>query len=180
MRVVPASIFGSALVVVALVVAACWSGTADDDPGTTTATIAPTATSVPGPGGCDDVTALFSVEAVLDGPAGRCLDWVDRSYGRAVRGSTGSATIWSRRSEYGTALIVGALHTLGLGWFGPADIAVSESIVNPDELTGVPRLFLIRPGRLRPRYAGESLVRPLPPSGRSGAQQQPPSRPVAP
>ena len=138
-------IFGSALVVVALVVAACSSGTADDDPGTTTATIAPTATSIPGPGGCDDVTALFSVEAVLDGPAGRCLDWVDRSYGRAVQGSTGSATIWSRRSDYGTALIVGALHTLGLGWFGPADIAVSESIVNPDELTGVPRLFLIRP-----------------------------------
>ena len=40
---------------------------------------------------------------------------------------------------------MGALHTLGLGWFGTADIAVSESIVNPDELTGVPRLFLIRP-----------------------------------
>ena len=69
--------------------------------------------------------------------------WIGPTVG--LWGSTGSATIWSRRSEYGTALIVGALHTLGLGWFGPADIAVSESIVNPDELTRVPRLFLIPP-----------------------------------
>ncbi len=73
------------------------------------------------------------------------MEWVDRSYGRAVRGSTASATIWSRRSEYGTALIVGAVHTLGLGWFGPADTAVSESIVDPGERVGVARLFLIRP-----------------------------------
>jgi hypothetical protein len=69
---------------------------------------------------------------------------LDKSYGRVVRGSTGSATIWSRRTGYGTALVVGAVHTLGLGWFGAADAAVTESLVDPGDLVGVPRLFLIR------------------------------------
>jgi len=73
------------------------------------------------------------------------LEWVDRSYGRAVLGSTGSAAIWTRRTEYGAALIVGAVHTLGLGWFGPADTTVAESMVNPGDQIGIPRLFLIRP-----------------------------------
>ena len=116
-----------------------------DATGTTTTTVATPATSAPPPVACDRPTSLFLVEAVLDGPAGSCLEWVDRSYGRAVQGSTGSATVWSRRSEYGTALVVGAVHSLGLGWFGAAGTAVTESMVNPGDLTGVPRLFLIRP-----------------------------------
>ncbi len=93
---------------------------------------------------CDEVTGLFAVEEGLDGAVGSCREWVDSSLGRAVRGSTGSASIWSRRSEHGTVLVVGAIHTLGQGWFGPADTAVVESIANPEEQTGIPRLFLIR------------------------------------
>ena len=95
--------------------------------------------------GCDDVSPLFVVEEVLDGAGGSCREWVDSSFGRAVRGSRGSASIWSRRSEHGTVLVVGAVHTLGEGWFGPSDTAVMESIVNPEDQIGVPRLFLIRP-----------------------------------
>jgi hypothetical protein len=102
-------------------------------------------TPIPTPVVCDDVTPLFAVEEVLDGAGGSCREWVNRSLGRAVRGSTGSASVWSRRSENGTALVVGAVHSLGQGWFGPADTAVTESIVNPEDQTGVPRLFLIRP-----------------------------------
>ena len=100
--------------------------------------------TVPTAVACDDVTALFAVEAVLDGSGGSCREWVDISLGRAVRGSTGSASIWSGRSEHGTALVVGAVHTLGQGWFGPADTTVVESIVNPENQTGVARLFLMR------------------------------------
>ncbi len=106
--------------------------------------------TVPTPVGCDDVSPLFAVEEVLDGAGGSCREWVDSSFGRAVRGSTGSASIWSRRSEYGTVLVVGAVHTLGEGWFGPSDTAVMESIVNPEDQTGVPRLFLIRPDGVGP------------------------------
>ncbi len=101
--------------------------------------------TVPTPVACDDVTALFAVEEVLDGARGSCREWVDSSLGRAVRGSTSSASIWSGRSEHGTVLVVGAVHTLGQGWFGPTDTAVVESIVNPEDQIGVPRLFLIRP-----------------------------------
>jgi hypothetical protein len=66
-------------------------------------------------------------------------------YGRAILGTTGSATVWSRRTETGTALIVGAVHTLGEGWFGGSNTPVAESIVDPGSWTGVPRLFLVLP-----------------------------------
>ena len=124
-----------------MLVAACSSGAA----GSTTTTVTTPATSTPTPVACDRPTPLFRVEAVLDGTDGSCLEWVDTSYGRAVQVSTGSATVWSRRSEYGTALVVGAVHSLGLGWLGAADTAVTESMVNPADMIGVPRLFLIRP-----------------------------------
>ena len=93
---------------------------------------------------CEDVTALFAVDVVLQSPGGSCWQWVDNSIGRAVQGSTGSASIWSQRSEHGTALIVGSVHTLGQGWFGPEDNAVAEAITNHEEQTGVARLFLTR------------------------------------
>jgi hypothetical protein len=124
-----------------MLVAAC-SG---DATGSTTTNVTIPTTSAPSPAGCDQPTPLFPIEAVLEGPDGPCLEWVNKSYGRVAQGSTGSATIWSRRSESGTALVVGAVHTLGLGWLGAADTAVTESMVNPGGLTGIPRLFLIRP-----------------------------------
>lgn len=128
--------------VFALGIAACSSGDTDAPP-TTTNTIAATTTTALLPDGCDDVTGLFPVSAVLDSSDGWCREWVDRSVGRAVLGSTGSASVWSRRTEHGTALIVGAIHTLGQGWFGPAATAVAEAIVDSGAQTGVPRLFLL-------------------------------------
>jgi hypothetical protein len=130
--------------VFALGIAACSSGDADAPP-TTTNTIAATTTTALLPDGCDDVTGLFPVSAVLDLSDGWCREWVDQSVGRAVLGSTGSVSVWSRRTEHGTAVIVGAVHTLGQGWFGPADAAVVEAIVDPASQMGVPRLFLLLP-----------------------------------
>jgi len=129
------------VVALSILVAACSAGATGS--ATTTATIL--ATSAPTPVACDAPTPLFPVAAVRDGPAGSCQEWIERSQGRTVNATTGSATIWSRRSEYGTALVVGAVHTLGLGWFGEADSPVTESMVNPGDLVGVARLFLIRP-----------------------------------
>jgi hypothetical protein len=134
--------FASWAIAVTLLVAAC-GGESIDSPDTTAAT-AP-APSAPIPGDCGQPTALFPVAAVLNETPGTCREWVERSYGRAVNASTASATIWSRRTEDGTALVVGATHTLGLGWFGDPDTAVPESMVDPGDMTGVPRLFLIRP-----------------------------------
>lgn len=144
--------FGSWGVALSIVLAACSTGPSGDNPDTTTTTITIPTSSVSIPDACDNLTPLFAVVAVLESPSGSCFDWIDRSYGRIVQGSTGSATIWSRRSEHGTALVVGAVHTLGEGWFGPSNTAVSESIVNPESLTGVARLFLIRPDGTGPDH----------------------------
>jgi hypothetical protein len=133
-----------------MIVAACSDGPNGNDPSTTTATTL--VTSAPVPDSCDDLTSLFPVDSVLESPSGSCLEWVNRSYGRAIQATTGSATIWSRRTEHGTALVVGAVHTLGEGWFGPSNTAVTESIVNPGSLTGIARLFLIRPDGTGPDH----------------------------
>ncbi|NNF70379.1 MAG: trypsin-like peptidase domain-containing protein [Acidimicrobiia bacterium] len=67
------------------------------------------------------------------------------SQGRAVLGSTGSASVWSRSTGNETALIVGAVHSLGQGWFGAEGTAIAEAIVDPADQVGIPRLFLLLP-----------------------------------
>ena len=112
-------------------------------------TAAPASSEPTGPAAridCRGVTDLFPGSVVLGYEDGWCRDWVDLARGRAVLGSTGSAALWSRRTGHGTALLVGAIHTLGEGWFGPAGTAVSASISDPGEQTGIPRLFLPLPG----------------------------------
>ncbi len=121
--------------------AACSSG---DAGGTTTSTPPMTAppTTAAVPVDCDQLTELF---AVADAPAGSCATWVDLAVGRAVNGSTGSATVWTRKTDHGTALIVGAVHTLGQGWFGAEGTAIAEAMVDPGAQIGIPRLFLWLP-----------------------------------
>ena len=93
---------------------------------------------------CNEVTPLFLVGDALTQSGELCQDWLQISYGRVINGTTGSATVWSRRSEFETGVIVGAVHTLGLGWLGPADTEVAESFSDPAKQIGVPRLFLVR------------------------------------
>ena len=131
----------------ALIAAAAIGGAAcgSSDGGATTASTAPPTaapTTAVVPVNCDQVTELF---AVADAPAGSCATWVDLAVGRAVNGSTGSATVWTRRTDHGTALIVGAVHTLGQGWFGAEGTAIEEAMVDPGVQTGIPRLFLWLP-----------------------------------
>ncbi len=104
-----------------------------------------TPTTAPVPDSCDTVTGLVSVPTLQSIPDHDCSGWIDLSIGRAVQASTGSASVWSRRTEAGTALIVGAIHTLGQGWYGPADTDVAERLEDPSNYTGIPRLFLQNP-----------------------------------
>ena len=128
-----------ALAVLLASVSAC---SADDGGAATTSR--PTTTSAL-PNSCGRVTAVFPVADVKDGPATDCTEWIGRSSGRAVLGSVGSASVWSRSTGHGTALIVGAVHTLGEGWFGPGGTAVEEMVWDPAAQVGVLRLHLMRP-----------------------------------
>jgi hypothetical protein len=94
---------------------------------------------------CDRVTGLFPVVPASEATDPSCADWLDIAQGRAVKGSTGSASVWSRSTGNGTALIVGAVHSLGQGWFGPEGTAIAEAIADPADQTGIPRLFLLPP-----------------------------------
>ncbi len=132
-----------ALAVLLASVSACASG----DSGVATtfiATTTPTTTSL-SPDSCDRITAVFLVADLADRPATDCATWIDRSSGRAVLGSVGSASVWSRSTGHGTALIVGAVHTLGEGWFGPGGTAVEETVWDPAAQVGVLRLHLMLP-----------------------------------
>ena len=101
-----------------------------------------TTSATPVPVACDMVTDLVSVSALRASSDPDCSDWISLAAGRAVQASTGSASVWSRRTGTGTALIVGAVHTLGQGWYGPADTPIAEAVTDPTNYTGVPRLFL--------------------------------------
>jgi hypothetical protein len=62
-----------------------------------------------------------------------------------VLSSTGSASVWSRNTQHGTALVVGAVHTLGEGWFGPAGTPIEETVWDPGDQIGVLRLHVMLP-----------------------------------
>lgn len=129
----------SRLIAAATIAASVLVGCSGDESGNTDTTVATL------PATCSAVTPLVPVSAIQAIPEHNCSDWLDLSIGRAVQASTGSASVWSRRTEAGTALIVGAIHTLGQGWYGPADTPVDEELVDPSQYTGVARLFLPRP-----------------------------------
>jgi hypothetical protein len=134
-----------------IAIASCSSGEGGDGTSSTGSTTA--STTAAAPVSCDRVTQLF---AVADTPAGSCATWIDLAVGRAVNGSTGSATVWTRRTNHGTALIVGAVHTLGQGWFGTEGTAIEEAVIDPGAQTGIPRLFLWLPNGSGP----DSLASP--------------------
>lgn len=131
------------LLVLLASVPACSNGDAGA-PATATSPVPPTATSGV-PDGCDRVTAVFPVAGLANAPSTDCGAWIDMSSGRAVLSSVGSASVWSRRTGHGTALIVGAVHTLGEGWFGPGGTAVEETVWDPAGQVGVLRLHLMLP-----------------------------------
>lgn len=132
-----------ALAVLLASVSACSSGDGGDAT-TLTSAITPTATWAL-PDSCDRVTVVFPVADLAGGSATDCAEWIEMSSGRAVLGSVGSASVWSRSTGHGTALIVGGVHTLGEGWFGPGGTAVEETVWDPAAQVGVLRFHLMLP-----------------------------------
>lgn len=127
--------------VVSMVATAC-AGGADTGPSTSAAATS-VMTQPPVAVTCDQATGLFEVDAVWTAEDHPCGAWLDAAIGRAIRGSTGSAALWTRRTQHGTALVVGAVHALGEGWFGPAGSEVDEGLIDPGGQVGIPRLHLM-------------------------------------
>lgn len=122
--------------IIAMLLVGASACSASDDASTTTSAL---------PDSCNEVTTTFAAGAVTDAPTNDCREWISKSSGRAVLGSVGSASVWSRNTGNGTALIVGAVHTLGEGWFGPAGSAIEETLWDPADQIGVLRLYLRLP-----------------------------------
>lgn len=99
----------------------------------------------PLPATCADVTSIFLVEDMLAATDHACHDWVATTHGRVARSSSASAVVWSTRSDAGPALLVSAVHTLGVGYLDPASGDVPEALVDPAGQLGVPRIFLVEP-----------------------------------
>jgi hypothetical protein len=64
-----------------------------------------------------------------------CFAWVDSEYGRVARAAPGSASIWSRRNEFGLGLLAGAAHTRGEGFFGSGGSDIDEFVSAPVAFT---------------------------------------------
>ena len=115
---------------------------------TPTATPSPTAIPTSTPDSpewlCQPVTPFFSVVEVISNQDHPCREWVYKLQGRVTKSSDQSASVWSLRTEAGTALVVSALHTLGEGWFGPGGSLIEERLRNPAEELGATRIFLVK------------------------------------
>ncbi len=115
---------------------------------TPTATLSSTAIPTPTPDSpkrlCQPVTPLFSVVEVISDQDHPCWEWVYKLQGRVTRSGQQSASVWSLRTEAGTALVVSALHTLGQGYLGPGGSLIEERLRDPAEEPGATRIFLVK------------------------------------
>ncbi len=93
---------------------------------------------------CQPVTPLFSVVEVISDQDHPCREWVYKLQGRVAKNSQASASVWSLRTETGTALVVSALHTLGGGYLGPGGSLIEERLRDPAEEPGATRIFLVK------------------------------------
>jgi len=83
------------------------------------------------------------VEAISD-QDNPCREWLYKLQGRVTKNSSQSASVWSLRTEAGTALIVSAIHTLGEGYLGPGGSLIEERLRDPVEIPGATRIFLVK------------------------------------
>jgi hypothetical protein len=93
---------------------------------------------------CQPVTSLFSVEEVISDQDHPYREWVYKLQGRVTKNSYASASVWSLRTEAGTALVVSALHTLGEGYLGPGGSLIEERLGDPAEKPGATRIYLVK------------------------------------
>lgn len=99
--------------------------------------------SVALPDDCDGLTELFAVSDLMVRVDHPCYEWVAATHGRVARSSSGSAVIASDDTQFGTAVIVSAMHVLGAGWFGPTGVDIPADIQDAADQMGVGRIDLI-------------------------------------
>ncbi|RJO63522.1 MAG: hypothetical protein C4523_20005 [Myxococcales bacterium] len=84
---------------------------------------------------CDDVTDLFPVAPLLEQPDHPCYEWVSSTYGRAVKWNhSGSASVWTRDTERGTAIVASAVHVVKD--LDKYDAESEAGLFNPETETG--------------------------------------------
>lgn len=101
--------------------------------------------NTPQPTVCEPSNTLLEVFATLDDADHPCREWIDQTHGRVARSGSASAAVWSRSTQAGAALLVSAVHTLGVGWFGPANTEIQAELRDPSQEAGVVRLTFIAP-----------------------------------
>jgi hypothetical protein len=94
------------------------------------------------PADCLAPSALFPAAGVLATPDHDCFAWIDDLRGRVARSGSASATMWTQVTVSGNPLITSAIHTLGVGWFGPEGDAIPMTLRNPKDQFGVARIRL--------------------------------------
>jgi hypothetical protein len=99
----------------------------------------------PQPTVCAPSDTLLEVFDTLDDADHPCRSWIDETHGRVARSASASAAVWSRSTPAGTALLVSAVHTLGVGWFGPANTEIQAELRDPSQDIGVVRLVFVAP-----------------------------------
>jgi Trypsin-like peptidase domain len=94
-----------------------------------------TATGDPSPAAPCDFEGLQEVATVLATADDACVSWLESVYGRVARSGPASAVIWSTNTAATTAVLLGARHSLGMGW--SAGDAVDALLVDPNLGEGV-------------------------------------------
>ncbi len=128
------------LVAIVLILSACNGGTTPSPTTTTT----PTVTTTPPPTVYQPVAPLFSVAEAISDQDNLYREWLYKLQGRVTKNGGATASVWSLRTEAGTALIVSALHTLREGWLGPGGSLIEERLRDPAEQSGATRIFLVK------------------------------------
>lgn len=83
--------------------------------------------------------ALGDLAALAAAKGDPCSAWTNRIRGRVGRGSVGSFAVWTKNTSSSLALIVGALHTVGLA---AENVSVPAFVSAPDPEGGILRLYI--------------------------------------
>jgi len=98
----------------------------------------------PQPAVSQSITPLFSVAEIISDQDHPYQEWFYNLQGLVPKNGYSSASVWSLRTEAGTALIVSAMHTLGEGYLGPGGSLIEERLGDPDEKPGATRIHLVK------------------------------------
>jgi hypothetical protein len=152
------------------------SGGSTESTSESTDTIDPSAdeseSSTGEPAVCEMRTEVRSVYDTFFDGTDPCRLWAIATHGRVARVSFASGSIWTRRTFYGTGILLSAAHVLGEGGLGPAGTDIPELLQDPTMVTGIIGTVLPMTngsGLMRDTYSASfSLYNPEIPAAESG------------